>query len=184
MSTQSFTVVLDRLAADEDYDRIYEAGLDDTTPETRDGALLLRVDRDAENLDAAIVSVVADVQRAGFEVTAVEADDLVSLKTVAARLDRSYEGVRLLAAGKRGPGGFPAALSGDGWSLYSWAAVADWFAEHYGVGEQVGAYERTIAAADLLVRARLLLHGRDAEASELGGIMNIGHLPHLDADDD
>jgi hypothetical protein len=89
----------------------------------------------------------------------IEEEDLVSLKTMAHRLGRSYESVRLLAAGKRGPGGFPAPLSGDGWALFSWSNVASWFESNYGTGSSISDDDRLIAAADHLLRARTLVAG-------------------------
>lgn len=155
MPTFEFTVALDRAPADDDFDRLFDAGLDDTTPETRDGRGVLSVARDAASMSAAIVSVVRDVTQAGFRVVGVEDDDLVSLKTVAQRTGRSYESVRLLATGKRGPGQFPEPLSGDGWALYSWALVAEWYSSNYGAEAVplVSPDQRVIAAAALMLRA-------------------------------
>ena len=50
----------------------------------------------------------------------------MSLKTIASRLGRTYESVRLCTTGKRGPGGFPRPLSDHNWSLYSWSEVSEW----------------------------------------------------------
>lgn len=155
MPTYEFTVALDRAPDDDDFDRLFEAGLDDTTPETRDGHGVLNVAREAATMSAAILTVVRDVERAGFRAVGIEDDDLVSLKTIAQRTGRSYESLRLLASGKRGPGGFPEPLSGDGWALYSWALVADWYSRNYGA-DQVPAVtddQRVLAAASLMLRA-------------------------------
>jgi hypothetical protein len=69
-----------------------------------------------------------------------------------------------LAAGKRGPGGFPGPMSSAGWTLYSWAQVRPWFAHHipaYPVDQELltAEHDRLIAAADHLVRARALMRG-------------------------
>lgn len=157
MPSYEFTVTLDRVPVDEDLDRLFAAGLDDTTPETREGRGVLNVARDADSLCEAIVSVYEDAKRAGFRVVGIDDEDLVSLKTIARRIGRSYESVRLLAQGKRGPGGFPPALSGDGWSLYSWANVSTWLQDVYGSGSAVAEDDRVIAAADHLLRARELV---------------------------
>lgn len=159
MPTYEFTVTLDRLIQDEDYDRLFEAGLDDTTPEIREGRAVLNVARVAESLSSAIVSVASDAERAGFMVIGIEEEDLVSLKTIARRFGRSYESLRLLAQGKRGPGAFPVPLSGDGWSLYSWTNVAAWFRQNYATGQDTTEDDRVIAAADHLLRARTLVTG-------------------------
>lgn len=158
MTTHTFTVMLDREPTDEEQDRLYEAGLDDASVGTENGSGLLHVDREALTLDDAILSVLHDLRLAGFRATGLLQSDLVSLKTIAQRAGRSYEGLRLLATGKRGPGGFPPPLSGDGWSLYSWALVSAWLRQHYGVADEADDYSRTIAVADLMARAQLIAH--------------------------
>ncbi|ONI65414.1 hypothetical protein ALI44B_00200 [Leifsonia sp. ALI-44-B] len=164
MNTYEFTITLNRVPVEEDFDRLYEAGLDDSTPEVRDGRGVLNVHREAESLSAAILSTVADIERAGFEAVSIADEDLVSLKTVAQRLGRTYESVRLLATGQRGSGNFPAPLSGDGWALYSWAQVSDWV-DAQKPGGVVATVEaggksledaRVIAAASQLLRARAI----------------------------
>lgn len=180
MSTHTFTVILDREPTEDEQDRLFEAGLDDAAVEVNNGTGLLHVDRDAPSLDAAIVSVVRDVQEAGFQVSGLQQDDLVSLKTIAARVGRTYESIRLLATGQRGPGGFPAPMSGDGYSLYSWALVSEWLREHYELGTEVDDNARTIAVADLLARAQLIAHGSHRRI-ELGGMFGItGHSVEFD----
>jgi hypothetical protein len=156
MSKHLFTAWLDRVPTEDEYDALHDAGLDDTTPETDQGRCLLNVHREAATLTEAIISVVEDAERAGFRVVALEDEDLVSLKTVAQRVGKTYEWVRQLASGQRGPGGFPVAMSGDGWTLVSWAAAADWFREHHGSDVTSTERERTLAAADYLLRARAL----------------------------
>lgn len=166
-----FTLVLGREPTDQETDALYEAGLDDATLETAAGTTLLHLDRDAPTLATALVSAVRDVRAAGFTAVAVQSDDLVSLRDIAKRTGRSYEGVRLLAAGSRGPGGFPPPMSGSGWSLYSWSQASAWFARHYGHDDPTGDYDREIAAADHLVRARAILGGDEAGAT-LAALIN------------
>lgn len=161
MATFEFSVTLDRPILDADYDRLFEAGLDDTTPGTEYGRGVLMVTREGLVLGEAIVSVVRDAAAAGFHVVSIDEQDLASLKTIANRLGRSYESLRLLARGERGPGGFPAPLSGDGYALYSWAATSDWFRRHMGTRIIVSADERLLAGADHLLRARALLSDSD-----------------------
>jgi hypothetical protein len=156
MRTYEFTVYLDRVPTDEDYDRIFEAGLDDTTPEVSDGRGVLRVARRAESAADALTSVIRNVGEAGFRAVGIEDEDLVPLSTIAQRTGRTRESVRLLASGKRGPGGFPPPVAGGGWALYSWAAVSAWFAKNYGKETSVDADAEVLAAADLLLRARAL----------------------------
>lgn len=98
MAVREFTVVLDRAPTGDEFDALFEAGLDDTTPEIDDGRGYLHVAREASSLAGALSSVVADARRAGFDVVGVQTEDLVPLKTVAARLGRSYESLRLLTS--------------------------------------------------------------------------------------
>jgi hypothetical protein len=162
-----FVFVLERVASDDDVDALFDAGCDDATPETRGGTSLLAFARVADHMSTAIVSALRDVESVGLRVASVESDDLVAVKEIAERTGRSAESVRLLAHGERGPGGFPAPMSAGGWTLYSWAQVARWFSESVGVTFE---YDRIVAAADLLVRARAMLRG-EAEAAELAKIV-------------
>jgi hypothetical protein len=164
MTICEFTVYLDRALVDEDYDKLFDAGLDDTTPGMQAGRGILDVSREAPSLIDAIVSVATDAEAAGFAIVGVEENDLVSLKTVAERTGRSYEGVRLMALGRRGPGSFPAPLSGDGWSLYSWADVAAWFSAGFGTALGVSEHDRIMAAAGHVLRARGLVSGAELSA--------------------
>ena len=172
MPTFEFMVILDRAPIDSDYGKLFEAGLDDATPGTVEGRGFLDVAREAPSLADAIVSVASDAEDAGFVVVAIEGNDLISLKTVAARVGRTYESVRLLAVGKRGPGNFPAPMSGDGWSLYSWASVTKWFAATYGSAATVSNDERIIAAAGHILRARALVPNES-----LSALVAMAHRP-------
>ena len=65
----------------------------------------------------------------------VDPDDLVTLSGIASRVGRTHESVRLLAAGKRGPGTFPVAagkLEGKT-RVWRWHEVVSWFEEDLGV---------------------------------------------------
>ena len=78
MKTYEFTLVLNRSeVSDDDCDALYEAGCNDGTVVTRDGATYVAFDRQAETLEEAIRSATAQVRAAGFEVTRVEMDALV-----------------------------------------------------------------------------------------------------------
>lgn len=164
-TTHEFTFVIDRRLSDSDIEELF-AAVDDVTPEREQSRTLLGFDREAGTLAEALVSALKDVETAGLVVSSVRSEDLVTLREIAARTGRSYESVRLLAGGQRGPGGFPGPMSADGWALYSWAQVRPWFARHYPAGvldHELLTFEhdRLIAAADHLVRARALMRGDD-----------------------
>ncbi len=65
-------IVAGETFSDEDCDRVYEAGGDDTLPVSRDGRRFLCFDREAASLEAAITSALDTVRRAGLQVKHVE----------------------------------------------------------------------------------------------------------------
>lgn len=55
-------------------DRLFAAGCDDATPSQRAGVVMVHFSREAENLESAIRSAIADVASAGCVVARVEID--------------------------------------------------------------------------------------------------------------
>lgn len=111
-------------------DAWFEAGCDDATFGEVDGIGFADFTRASPSAPAAILSAIEQIESAvpTVRVIRVEPDDLVSASDIAARLGRSRESVRLLIAGERGPGGFPAPIShlkARG-RLWRWAEVAGW----------------------------------------------------------
>ena len=158
-----FIIHLDREPTDDEIDALYEAGFDDSSVECGNGAGKILVDRDAAALGDAVRSAVEQANAAGFEVVAIEDEDLVGRATIATRLGVSPQYVHLLATGKRGPGGFPVVQSGDGWALYSWTQVAQWARDRLGHNVPEDDDTRILAMADHLLRARALAHDTDRE---------------------
>lgn len=78
MKTYEFSIILKTAEiTDEQCDALYDTGCDDGTIITRDGVALIAFDREADSLEDAIRSAVADVGSAGFEVARIEMDALV-----------------------------------------------------------------------------------------------------------
>ncbi len=158
MISWSFTIKLDHAPDDREFDALYEAGVSayGTLGEKCGGVAVLECDVAAESLLAAIVRVVKDVRAAGGPIPVgveTELSDFVTLSDIPARLEgrRTTESLRLLAAGKRGPGGFPRPLSDTGnIRIYSWAQVATWL--HDELGEDIPPVSPDLAIADQALR--------------------------------
>ena len=116
MSTHEFTFVVDHRVSEQEIEALFDRA-EDVTPEREQARTLLGFDREATSLAHALVSALRDVEAAGLSVGSVCSEDLVTLKEIAARTGRTYESVRLLAAGKRGPGGFPGPMPAAGLDL-------------------------------------------------------------------
>lgn len=160
MTTYELSLVIDREPTIDELETVTSAQLDDAglvATETDQGRVLAHLVADGDTLPAAIAAAVHAVESLGglgLKVLGIDADDLVSVRDIAVRIGRTYESVRMLATGKRGPGGFPAPLSTGQWSLYSWAEVSEWLERHYGTAVE---YDRALVAADHLIRARRIL---------------------------
>ncbi|MEX2211227.1 MAG: hypothetical protein WD689_05630 [Gaiellaceae bacterium] len=132
----NFTFVLgpEQLLTQELIESILEA-CDDALVGSRDRLALVEFDREGPTFAQAVVGALRQLESVeGVRVVRVEPDELVGLTAIAARLGRSVESVRLLAAGKRGPGGFPApAARVDAKTrLWEWSAVARWWHDELG----------------------------------------------------
>lgn len=114
---------------DESLDRLYDAGCDDATFGEVDRVQYAEFSRDAPDFAHAVTSAIHEVESVdGLRVTHVEPDDLVTAAEIAERLGRSRESVRLIAAGERGDGDFPAPVSHlrTRNRLWRWSDVAEW----------------------------------------------------------
>ncbi len=157
MTLFEFSVYLDHQPTDEEQDALYKAGFDDSVVEVAQGRGIIHVARESDSLVDVILSAFNQAKHAGFDIVGIDDEDLVTLKTIASRVGRTYESMRLLASGQRGPGDFPPPLSSHGPSFYSWSAVAVWFETQLDERQQVEEQKRTLAAADHLLRARALV---------------------------
>ena len=126
-------------------------GCDDALVGLRNGVVHLDFDRQAESVEAAVVSAIRDVESAGVHarVFRVEPDDFVSQAEIARRLDRPRETVRLWIEGERGPAGFPRPYSGTtGRSLvWRWRDVVGWLQTNHRLSD-----EAIVAKAEAIAR--------------------------------
>jgi hypothetical protein len=154
MSTYEFTLRIDREITEEEADALYGV-FNDGSITTGSGRTEIEFTREAQGWAYAIGSAIRDVEGvAGLTVTGVGQEDLVSVLDIAHRARRSREAVRLWAAGKRGPGGFPAAAwrSPAGERFWSWAHVARWIKDNLNLA--VEAEPEELRRADEILRAR------------------------------
>ena len=87
MKRHDFTLILSDVTelTDKLVEDLYEAGCVDGSPSSRAGVVMVTLHRDAESLEQAIRSGIADVQKAGCRVARVEIvpEDLVETAPVA-----------------------------------------------------------------------------------------------------
>jgi hypothetical protein len=170
-----FTLVLDGVGylPDDTIEALYEATGGDAGIEHGPDGVFVTLERDADSLAAAIARTVSDLETVpGTAVVGVSQDDGVTLADIARRLGRSRESVRLYAAGKRGPGGFPRPewASSSGERFWWWVEVAGWFRDALGADVEVPPHE--LRTADRLLGARAALRDEDeSDRAELVGLL-------------
>jgi hypothetical protein len=87
MKTFEFSIVASGLDPEAEgfADRVFDAGCDDATLSFQKGHIILDFIREAETIDAAIVSAVECVTAAGAKVQRIESGPLISLVDIATR---------------------------------------------------------------------------------------------------
>lgn len=129
MKLHEFSIIASGLEPNaEDFDtRFYDAGCDDATIAFQKGHIIVDFGREAESLEDAIASALADVKKAGATVDRVEPDPLVSLSDMAARTGLTRAAMTNYFKGARGKD-FPAPVAKvtSESPLWDWATVARW----------------------------------------------------------
>ena len=130
MAEYEFTLVIHGSVEDDEViNALFERGCGDATFGTIDGVGYAEFHREAGTHGDAVFSAIKAVESVpGLTVLRVEPDDLVTLSEIAQRLGRTRESVRLLAAGERGGGEFPAPVSHlrTRSRLWRWSDVVAW----------------------------------------------------------
>jgi len=169
MSEFSFTLTVEGGLDPARVDALYEAGCSDMTFQGGEsGRGSADVHREAATYFDAVVGAIRDIERVpGLRVVEIEDQELVGLADIAWRLDRTQESVRLLVAGKRGPGGFPAPVAprrrGRVWR---WSEVADWSNRNLGTAfdPEESRFVRVLNAALALRHAEDRVSRRERQA--------------------
>lgn len=123
---------------------------------------------------AAISSAVADVEKVpGVRVVGVAQEEGVTLADIARRVGRTRESIRLYAAGKRGPGGFPSPdwVAPSGERFWSWFEVATWFRDVLGQDVAVPPHELLTADRVLQARAALAEETNEQDRAQLSRLL-------------
>ena len=177
MPIHHFTLIVDGPDVQDEasVDALFEAGCDDALVGRAEGIQYVEFDREAARLDDAILSAVADVEMVpGLTVARIADAGLVSMADIGARLGRTREGVRLLVAGARGPGGFPPPVTDprSRYRLWRWSDVRHWIATH--LEKEAGSSDDdvlTAVNASLELRRHGRLHpGRQTVLRQLAGL--------------
>ena len=156
-------------------DALFEAGCDDGLVGRSEGTQYVEFDREAPRLEDAVLSAVADVERVpGVAVTRIADAGLVSMAGIAARTGRTREGVRLLIAGARGPGGFPPPVTDprSRYRLWRWSEVERWLTAYLGkaLGPEDDVLTAINAGLELRRHARRLHPSRRPMLRDLAGL--------------
>jgi hypothetical protein len=158
MTTHSFVLVLEGVdvLSEELEDQLYEAGCDDALLLSRDGVVCLDFEREAAGLEDAVVSAIHNVEGVGRRVLRVEPDELVTASEIGERVGRSRQNIAQLVAGQRGPGGFPAPVSGSDrrTRLWRWTDVSGWLVLHELLGAEAHSAANVIAAVNGALQLR------------------------------
>ncbi len=156
MEVFDFALRLNRMPDDEQIEALFEAGCGDGTFSGGPSGAVAEFHREAESWAHALGSAVAEIETVpGILVTGAGQDDQVAMLDIARRAGCTREAVRLWAAGKRGPGGFPAPAwtSPGGERFWSWPEVAAWLRDVRGIEVDVSPDE--IGWADDILADRL-----------------------------
>ena len=178
MITHHFTLVVEGpdLQSEDLTEALFEAGCGDALVGRVDDTQYMDFDRESPTLEEAIISAVADVESVeGVEVVRLADAGLVSMSEIAGRMGRTRESVRLLIAGSRGPGGFPAPANDprDRYRLWRWLDVERWIATD--LEERRGQTDDHAAAAINAV-LEFRHHGRHMEPGQRTRLRELAGL--------
>jgi hypothetical protein len=183
MKTYEFTLVIESPSGypDDMDDAIFEAGCDDALLSHRKGVTYLNFDRQAENLEDAVISAIQQVERAGLKlrVRRVEPSDIVTSAEIARRLCRSRQHVQQMISGTRGDGDFPLPVAGitAKTMVWSWKEVAEWLLLKNKISDQ-SVYENAATLKHL--NESLDARKNDAELKDIRRISR--RLPQTDSE--
>ncbi|NUT38642.1 MAG: hypothetical protein HOV86_01540 [Thermoactinospora sp.] len=164
MTVWDFRVMLNREPDTREFNRLIDAGMDDCALVAGSQPYFM-CDREADSLLEAIMSVLVQIRTVdGVWAVGIGHDDGVTLGDAARRHGgRTQASLRQLAAGQRGPGGFPApVIEADNISVYSWAEISEWLRTR--MGDDIPPVNRDVALADAAVKLACRARATDQSA--------------------
>jgi hypothetical protein len=160
-------------------DRLFEAGCDDATISERSGRIFLTFTREAPTLRDAILSAIADIEKAnaGAQVLRVDDCNLVTQADIARKIGRTRSLVNQYISGARGPGRFPAPVCGlsDETPLWQWCEVACWLRQNDMISENV---VREAADTAMINLALDFMHQQRVQPELFQSILDAVFEPH------
>ena len=159
MQHWEFTLIVDGpdIQGDDIINALFEAGCGDSLVGSTNGVQYLAFDREADSLDDAVLSAVADVESVpDVHVVRLIDSDLVSMSEIAERTGRTRESIRLLVSGERGPGGFPIPANDPRrpHRVWHWSEVERWMQAAFGEAQAASPDEDLLAALAASLAAR------------------------------
>ena len=157
MKTYEFSIIASGLDPQEDdfEARFYDAGCDDATIAFQKGRIIVDFSREANSVDAAIVSAVECVVAAGAHVDRLEPDPLVNLSDMASRTGMTRAAMSQYSKGQRSRD-FPAPVArvtSDS-PLWDWATVAKWLFRHGKLTREAAVEAEAMRVANEAIEAR------------------------------
>jgi hypothetical protein len=146
---------------------LFQAGVDDALIQVDGERITVEFEREAATLPEAVMSAIHEIESVeGCRVVRIGQDDLVSLAEIGRRIGKTRESIRLLAAGDRGPGDFPAPSQHiTSQQLWSWADVSAWLSQHGRGTRQLVAESQFLRALNAGLEARAATRGVEDEAT-------------------
>jgi hypothetical protein len=154
---QQFVIVVTKMPTQRQLDRLVGRRADlSVVSYPEEGYAEVMFDREAPMLIDAILSGIRDLERVGLVASSVrDDDDLVTLATIADRIGKSREAIRLWSIGRLGPGGFPRPVDHNiRTAYYRWSQVAPWLRDRMGI--DVPDPEPVVAAINLALQLRAM----------------------------
>lgn len=154
MDTYFVTVILNHPPSGDEIDLLFEAGQQDSVfgEYSREAGC----SAEADSLAAVARICISQIESVNdLKVESIELPDAVSIADIATLTERTPESVRLLVAGKRGPGGFPApSTEVGGTRLWKLVDVANWWSEFEPDGPLNSQHVATISAINNCLAVR------------------------------